>query len=48
MLVRTDPSVDGRIVSKWIFKKWIGGARTGFIWLRWWAVVNAVMNLWVP
>jgi len=32
-----DPNVDGRIVLKWIFKKWIGvGTWTGLIWLRWW------------
>jgi hypothetical protein len=28
-----DLSVDGRIILKWIFKKWGGEACTGLIWL---------------
>jgi hypothetical protein len=43
--------VDGRIILKWIFKNWDGSMD----WIeldqnrdRWWALVNAVMNLRVP
>jgi hypothetical protein len=46
-----DPDVDGRIILKWIFKKWDGGMD----WIdlaqdrdRWRAVLSAVMNLRVP
>jgi hypothetical protein len=47
-----DPGVDGRIILKWIFER-LGGGGTDWIDLaqdrdRWWALVNAVMNLWVP
>jgi hypothetical protein len=46
-----DPGVDGRIILRWIFRKWCGG--TDWIDLaqdrdRRRALVNAVMNLRVP
>jgi len=29
-----DPAVEGRIILRWIFRKWDVEAWTGFIWLR--------------
>jgi len=29
-----NPGVDGRIILKWIFRKWDVGEWTGLIWLR--------------
>jgi len=29
-----DPGVDGRIILRWIFRKWDVGAWTGSSWLR--------------
>jgi hypothetical protein len=46
-----DPGVDGRIILRWIFRKWDVGVWTGLSWLRIetdGALVNAVMNIWVP
>jgi hypothetical protein len=46
-----DPRVDGRIVLKWIFKKWDGGMdclELAHDRERWRALVNAVMKLRVP
>jgi hypothetical protein len=43
-----DPGVDGRIVLKWIFEKWDGDMdRINLAQGRdkWWALVNAVINL---
>jgi hypothetical protein len=46
-----DPGVDGRIILRWIFRKW----NVGLDWIelaydrdRWRALVNAVMNLRGP
>jgi hypothetical protein len=43
--------MDGRIILKWVCVKW----DRGIDWVdlardrdRWWALVNAVMNVWVP
>jgi hypothetical protein len=46
-----DLGIDRRIISRWIFRKWVGGMD----WIdlaqerdRWQVLVNIVMNLWVP
>jgi len=32
--LRDDPGIDGRIILRWIFRKWDVRAWTGLIWLR--------------
>jgi len=47
-----DPGIDGRIILRWIFRKWAGRAMNCIDLAqdrdRWWALVNLVMNLQVP
>jgi len=43
-----NPGVDGRIILRWIFRKWDVGIWTGSRRDRWRALVNAVMKLRVP
>jgi hypothetical protein len=31
-----DPGLDGKIILRWIFRKWMWGAWAGLIWLRIW------------
>jgi hypothetical protein len=43
-----DQEVNGRIILKWLFDKWGGGVNWNDLAQdrnRWWALVNAVMNL---
>jgi hypothetical protein len=43
-----DPGVDGRIILRWIFRKWVGELNCIDLAQdrdRWGALVNAVMNL---
>jgi hypothetical protein len=43
------PGIGGKIILNWILKKWDNRAWTGLIVaknrVRWWAVMNAVLNL---
>ena len=46
-----DPRLDKRIILKFMFKKWDGGMdwiNLAQDMVRWQAVVNVVMHLWVP
>ena len=47
-----DPGVEGRIILRWVFRKWDVGAMDLIDLVkdrdRWWALVNAVMNFRVP
>jgi hypothetical protein len=46
-----DQGVDGKIILRWIFRKWNGGMDWSVLAQdrdRWRVLVNAVMNLWVP
>jgi hypothetical protein len=46
-----DIRIDGMIIVKWILRKTrgdMGWIDVGHDRDRWWALVNAVMNIWVP
>ena len=46
-----DPDVEGKIILRWIFRKWDVELWTGSGWLsigKGGGYVNVVMNLWVP
>ena len=46
-----DPGLDGRIILRWVFKKWDSGHGLDYLAQdrgRWWSFVNAVMSLRVP
>ena len=46
-----EPSLNGRVILKWICRKWHGGMDRIDLAQdrdRWWALLNAVMNLRVP
>jgi hypothetical protein len=48
VLILLHPGLSGRIILRWILRKWSCGAWTGLIWLRIVTLVNALMNLRFP
>jgi hypothetical protein len=48
VLILLDLGVSGRIILRWILKKWGWGAWTGLIWRRIVTLVNALRNLRFP
>jgi hypothetical protein len=46
--IHINNGVDGRIILRWIFRKWGVEARTGSSLIRVWTLVNAVMKLQFP
>jgi hypothetical protein len=44
-----DPGIDGKIILRWIFRKWdVDWNQLAQERDRWQAHVNVIMNLWVP
>ena len=46
-----DPGIDGKIILKWIFEKWVGEHgldKFGSSRDKWRAFVNVVLNIQVP
>jgi len=40
-----DMCVDWKMILKWIIKEYDNSLRTEIVWLKWWVLINVVINI---